>query len=382
MMTSRGSWILRSAPAYAVLAMWLGLLGAEAAQGQGQARPAERRESQPQQPAPPPADGAARVTREIHVLRVELLSPPPMPQEEGVAGGPMPGVMVLVDGEALSPDQADFLMRIIGQLRGNVLGMQPGVQVDGARAQRRWSPEEVEAREDRAGEGRMVFREQRRDRGSEGEFEIRDEGGPGENWFAPEMGAGALDDETIKNILVVINDVNPTLQTQLVALRETDRVLFEDRMRQSAVQWRELIAMRLNDPEGYRLGVEKVRLIHEQLELSRAYMKASREEDEAKKSEIRERLREVLGKQFDNSTARSEREIKRLADQLEQLRQQVALREGSRESTIDRQLERVTTPRFRPGMRPGGERPTAPTDQQHEEKRSEEGAPATEDDGG
>lgn len=200
----------------------------------------------------------------------------------------------------------------------------------------------------------MVRGERRDERGDGGFGDWSSEGGPGRNWFAPDMGLGeegqpALDQETIKNILIVIGDVNPTLQTQLIELRSSDQSLFEQRMRESARQWRELIRLRASDPEGYKVALENVQLTQRRMELTRAWFEAGKAGDEARKEQIKGQLREVLARQFDNRNARSQQEVARLEEQLKRLKESLADRASKRDAVIDKQLDMLTSgPRRQP----------------------------------
>jgi len=331
-MTHNGMWAVAG-----TMAMLLSVAGAH---GQEGAPPAAGPGAEGVSPAEMPAP-----QREVHVLRVEFL---------GGAGpadvrGP---ISVVVDGEMLPPEQAKFMMDLITRLRGAIFAPIGGPGGDRPLVER-W-------RDRRNGDGGqeqvrpMVRGERRDDRGDGGFGDWTGEGGPGRSWFAPDMGLDgegqpALDQETIKNILIVIGDVNPTLQTQLVELRSSDQSLFEQRMRESARQWRELIHLRGTDPEGYKVAVENAQLTQRRMELMRAWYEAGKAGDEARKEQIKGQLREVLGRQFDNRNARSQQEVARLEEQLKRLKESLADRASKRDAVIDKQLDMLTNgPRRQP----------------------------------
>ncbi len=301
----------------------------------------------------PPAEMPA-LEREVHVLRVEFLGGPG-PAE---ARGP---VSVMVDGEMLPSEQAKFMMDLITHLRGAVFAPLAGPSGDRPLVER-W-------RDRRNGDGgqeqgRPMVRGERRD---DGFGDWAGDSGPGRNWFAPDMGLDdqgqpALDQETIKNILIVIGDVNPTLQTQLIDLRTSDQSLFEQRMRESARQWRELILLRGTDPEGYKVAVENAQLTQRRMELMRAWFEAGKAGDEARKEQIKGQLRDVLGRQFDNRNARSQQEVARLEEQLKRLKESLADRASKRDAVIDKQLDMLTSgPRRQPMTPRAGETNQGPS---------------------
>ena len=78
-------------------------------------------------------------------------------------------------------------------------------------------------------------------------------------------------------------------------------------------------------------------------------------QDADKKTELTKKLRDLLGRQFDNDQIVKEYRIKILADQLVKLKKEIEQRKTNRQKVIEERLEKLMNSDF--GPRPHGDAP-------------------------
>ena len=92
------------------------------------------------------------------------------------------------------------------------------------------------------------------------------------------------------------------------------------------------------NPEGNQLAMQESTLAHEANEIRHRLESAT---TDAQRSEVRTKLEENLGKQFDLRQKRHGLEIEALETQVKKLRELVRKRQESREEIISRRVDQV-----------------------------------------
>ena len=124
---------------------------------------------------------------------------------------------------------------------------------------------------------------------------------------------------------------------------------------------RELMAMRKDRPAEFELHATQSRLMREVFPLVREIREVQEQEDEAKITELKGKLRERIEQLFEVRLKLKEFEIKRIRKHLERAEQELAKIKADSDTLIDEKMNELMSKGSRPrGPREDGERPERP----------------------
>ncbi len=270
--------------------------------------------AQPETPAP-------AASREVHVLRVELLQEAPE--------GPL---SVLVDGEPLRGRDADAILEIITASRGRPFAVTARPESPAG------NPLDPGARRGSDNDKLDDF-----DPGRRGGDRLVWPGRNGDSRRAP------LTDEQIDGILDVMADFAPAFHENLTALRTQNPDAFRGMIERRGQQWLELVALRNSNPDAYRLQLEEQRTRGRLLDLQIRYSQAREESDGPETPEmelLKEQLREQFAALFDIQQQQRQLDLQTLETQLADLKARLADRAARRDELIQQRLDEAVSQSF------------------------------------
>lgn len=209
--------------------------------------------------------------------------------------------------------------------------------------------------EERRGDGDQApdqGRVGREDRGERGERERGGDGRPDRPSIRP---------EDVELALTVLAEFRPETAEELRELAKQDPQAAADRIARAFPRIRDFIQMKQDEPERFELHLRSMRAMREAWPLYREFFEAHRDGDEAKKAELRPKLREHVATMFDIRLEMRRLEIEQLRAQIQELERAVQELEdpARRDAAIDKKLEEDLNPdrwRGRSDGREGDER--------------------------
>lgn len=150
--------------------------------------------------------------------------------------------------------------------------------------------------------------------------------------------APELTDQRIEQMMTVINEHAPEYAAQLESLRERDPEAFRKLLRKLAPRFEAARQFHERDPEGFALHMRYKRL---SAEIGRTVHRYRKTSDDSEKTELRDRLRELVDQRFALQIEQARREVVRIEQRLDTLRTEIAQREQNREQLVDEQLDKV-----------------------------------------
>ncbi len=142
-------------------------------------------------------------------------------------------------------------------------------------------------------------------------------------------------EDKVEEVLAFVKKHFPEEHERLEALRREDPAQARQSLRRL---WWIYQRVRHLPPEIQAAAVAEHRL---NVAIFRVRRELLQTEDAAKKTELTQKLRDLLGEQFDNDQAVKEYKIKLLAEQLAKLKAEIEQRKTDRQKIIDERLERL-----------------------------------------
>lgn len=150
----------------------------------------------------------------------------------------------------------------------------------------------------------------------------------------PAMAAGLLEPlspEEEERALDLIRKERPWEMERLERAKANNPRAYTMMLRRVLLGERMLDRLQEEDPEAAELRKRELEFERHEHELAEAYRKAG---NEAEKQDLEKKLREVLGRHFDLRSQNHQREIQRVEEELERLRQRMAEREANKDEII------------------------------------------------
>jgi len=136
----------------------------------------------------------------------------------------------------------------------------------------------------------------------------------------------------------LIQRVRPWELDRLEDLSRENPRAYQMLLRRALMQQHTLERLKQNDPEAHEARMREFEFERQEHDLSQQYQAAK---TDAERAEVEQRLTEVLGKHFDLRTENHRREVKKVQEQLESLKKQLAAREQRRNELIEQMKLRL-----------------------------------------
>lgn len=158
------------------------------------------------------------------------------------------------------------------------------------------------------------------------------------------VNATELQEEDMPDALAVLHDYRPELVKRFQDWAERHPENARRTLSRSVPMMTRLVRMRRDDPAGYRLAIEDLRAYRFTSVLSKQLKQAQEENDQKRVEELSIKLRTVLTRHFEVRQQIREREIQKLQDRVDQLRESMDNRVEKREQILNSRFEQLSTP--------------------------------------
>lgn len=167
-------------------------------------------------------------------------------------------------------------------------------------------------------------------------------------------GPGGGDDEPVltprqtEEVLEVLREYDPELAQRLEAWRQRSPERVGEVLRPQLSNLWQLVYLRRNNPEMFRLRVQDYRLSRATTELGRALREAREANDEERARQLRAELEDRVRQHFKLRQEIREFELAQLEKRIEELRQQIEKRRGQGEQLIQERVRELIGESDRP----------------------------------
>ena len=161
-------------------------------------------------------------------------------------------------------------------------------------------------------------------------------GGPGGPGFDRGLSPDDLDEA-----IALLERIKPELAERLAAAREENPRRVAHVIGKRFPRLRFLLHLKDRDPQMYELRVEDLRLTYESRHLAEEYQRLLREDEDNAAEDVRDELMELIESHFDVRQAIRERELARLEQRIEDLREQIEARADDRDELIEQRAAKL-----------------------------------------
>ncbi|MEW6279526.1 MAG: hypothetical protein AB1758_12935 [Candidatus Eremiobacterota bacterium] len=144
--------------------------------------------------------------------------------------------------------------------------------------------------------------------------------------------------EVEKEFLEFLQSQDPDRAAELSELRKSRPEVYRHALASHVERYMFLKQMKEEDPEGYQLGLEELKLDGRVRKLARAYTQT---QDKEQRAALRKQAEEAVARLFDIRQQNRRRHVERMEKELARLKSQVDERQKKRQAIVERRVEEV-----------------------------------------
>lgn len=151
-----------------------------------------------------------------------------------------------------------------------------------------------------------------------------------------------LTDEQVEELFDILKQVHPELAAQMEKVRRIRPERFREGLQRMAPRLQHLLSEKKEDPELFKLKIRDRRLVFKSYQLSQQIRRAREgDADPAKAQALQNQLHELLNEHFEVRQQILEREVRKMAQRIEKIKQELQEREKNREKLIREHAQKM-----------------------------------------